>query len=459
MTSLMIRWPEADPRAVPLLGEAGTAYVWLPWDAPGDCRAFVEACHRAGMRVIAELGPEQAGKAGEARAAGFEGVAWEAGGAQEKEVRDVAAKHAGWEMFLLLDPARIGWPVEPARAVLRAGLWPGSRRPEPGEASATQHAWLDANVHLIAWLRAHFPARPAILGYRADEAAGLARGQRVPFWTSELSLAEAAVAGGSVVLSAPDAFREALLAGQGMAREAWQSLARTARFLRDHAAEFQRPVASRVAVIAGDLEECGEILNLMFRHNVTPAVLPASRPGPLGQFRVVAGAGLGKYREAVRSSLEFARAGGHLLVAPAAENEPAWWKAPGLRKLRAEQERDVYALGRGLITVYRAPVADPGEFALDVIDALGWRTRDLRIWGADALIGLLHRQPDGSVSLELVNYGGKAGDFLVRLEGHFRRALLRQSGAAPVELRAAIRGSGTEVEMPRISRVASLLLS
>jgi hypothetical protein len=118
----------------------------------------------------------------------------------------------------------------------------------------------------------------------------------------------------------------------------------------------------------------------------------------------------------------------------------------------------VYALGRGAILVYRAPVADPSEFALDVIDVLGWRRRDLRIWGADAIIGVLHRQDGGAVSVDLVNYGGRAGDFLIRLEGAFHKATLRQPGVQPLALRAAIRGSGTEIEMPRIQRVASLLV-
>jgi len=453
-----MRWPEADARVVSLLREIGAARVWLPWEAPGDRRAFLDACRRAGIRAIAEVPAGEAARLGEVRAAGFDGAAIE-GETDPARSAALARKHSELEMFALLEPARLRTPVEPARAILRAGLWPGSRRPEPGQAAATQQAWLDANIHLIAWLRARFPQREPVLGYRADEAAGVAKGQRVPFWTAELSLAEAVVAGGAVVLSLPDFFREALLSGQGMAREAWDSLVITRRFLGQHAEEFRRPVASRVAVLVGELEECGEILNLLFRHNVSPAVIDADAPAALDGRRVLVAVGLGSHPAAARAALQFARAGGQVLVAPANENEPAWWKAPGLRKLRGEEERDVYALDGGAILVYRAPVADPGEFALDVIDVLGWRRRDLRIWGADAIIGLLHRQPGGGVSVELLNYGGRAGEFLIRLEGEFREAVLRQPGARPSPLRAAVRGAGTEIEMPRISRVASLLLT
>jgi len=454
----MMRWPEADPRVAGLLQEVGAAYVWLPWEAPGDRRAFLDSCRRTGIRAIAEVAAGEAARLGEVRAAGFAGAAIE-GETDATRPAALARKYAGMEVFALLEPAQLRGPIEPARAVLRAGLWPGSRRPEPGQAAATQQTWLDANLHLIAWLRARFPQRDAVLGYRADEEAGVAKGQRVPFWTAELSLAEAAVAGGAVVFSLPDAFREALLSGQGMAREAWETLVETRRFLAQHAQEFRRPVASRVAVLVGELQECGEILNLLFRYNVSPAVIDADAAAGLEQFRILVAVGLGSHPAAARATLRFARAGGQLLVAPAGENEPAWWKGAGLRKLRGEEERDVYALDRGAILVYRAPVADPGEFALDVIDALGWRRRDLRIWGADAVIGLLHRQPGGEVSVELLNYGGRAGDFLIRLEGTFRKAVLRQPGAPPLHLRAAVRGSGTEIEMPRISRVASLLLT
>jgi hypothetical protein len=453
----MMRWPEADARAVPLLAEIGATHVWLPWEAARDREPFLAACHKAGIRVIAEMPLSQADRLGEVRASGFDGVAIEISG-EEDRAGGFAWKHSGMEMFALLDPSRAHWRVEPARAVLRAGLWPGSQRPQPGQASATERTWVNANLHLIAWLRARFPQRQAILGYRADESAGLAKDQRAPFWTVELSMAEAAVAGGTVIVSLPDNFREALLGGQGMAREAWESMLGTRRFLTEFSAQFQRPVASRVAVLAGELEECGEILNLMFRHNVSPAVISADAPVALERFRVLVGVGLGRRPVAAKAALQHARAGGQLMVAPANENEPEWWKVAGLRKLRSEEERDVYALGRGAILVYRAPVADPSEFALDVIDVLGWRRRDLRIWGADAIIGVLHRQDGGAVSVDLVNYGGREGDFLIRLEGAFHKATLRQPGLEPLALRAAIRGSGTEIEMPRIQRVASLLV-
>ncbi len=458
MNGLMMRWPEADAQAVPLLKEVGVGRVWLSWEAPGERRAFLEACHAEGVRVIAELNEVSPGRLEEARAAGFDGVAVAWLG-DESGWRRIEAEQTDLEMFVLLDGARIGLPTARAWPVLRGGLWPGARRAEPGQASATQRLWLDSNVHLIAWLRAMFPHRPALLGYRPDEAAGVAPDQRVPFWTTELALVEASVAGGGVVVTLPEPFRKALSAAQEMAREAWESLVRTSRFLREHAAAFQPPVGYRVAALVGPLEECQEVLNLMYRFNVTPAVWSSAAPGPLHQYRVLVALGLGNRPQACRAVLDFARSGGTVLAVPASENESPWWRVAGLRKIKSEDGRDIYSLGRGTLIAYRTPVLDPGEFAEDVLDAQGWTTRDLRIWGTDAVIGLLRRQAGGQVSVELINYGGRAGEFLLRLEGRFGKADLHLPGQVPRSLRAAVRGSGTEIEMPRLPRVARVVLA
>lgn len=454
----MMRWPAAEASAVGLLKEAGAGRVWLPWEARGDRRAFLDACHSAGIRVIAELAAADAGRLGEARAAGFDGAAfaWEG---DENGLRRLGAEQENFEMFVLLDAARIGFRTRGARAVLRSGLWPGAQRPEPGEASATQRAWVNCNVYLVAWLRAMFPDRLALLGYRPDEAAGVAADQRVPYWTAELAMAEAAVAGGGAVLTLPESFRQAVLAGQGMAREAWESLVRTSRYLAQHGAAFLPPVGLRVAVLAGPLEECGEILNLMYRFNVSPAVLPSAAPGPLDRYRVVVAVGLAGRATAARAVLEFARSGGTVLAVPASEREAPWWRVAGLRKIKDDNGREICALGRGTLIAYHAPVHDPGEFAEDVLDAQGWTRRELRVWGTDALVGLLRSQPGRQVSVDLINYGGRSGEFLLRLEGKFSKAELSLPGETPRTLRAAVRGSGTEIEMPRIARVARLWLA
>ncbi len=460
MTSddLILRWPEADLRGLPLWREAGIGALWLPWEAPGERRALLAACREAGIRTFAEIAGPAAAPAGQVREAGFDGIVLLAA-EDERAVRELAGGRRDLEWFVCLKPAQIHWRIEPARAVLLAGLWPGSRRGDPALAGASQATWLDANSYLTAYLRGRFPEREAWLGFRPDEEAGVAKDQRVAYSSVELALAEAMAAGGRWIVTLPEHYRQALLAGEARAQAAWKSLARTARFLREHAGAFRQPSAARVAAAVDGLEDCAEILNLLFRHNVSPAVVRFDAIPPYGRHRILVAVGLARHPAGVEAALEFARAGGKVLAAPAAGGEEAWWQRGGARKTGGEEERDFYALGRGVIIAYREPVSDPGEFALDVIDALGWRTRDLRVWGASAIVGLLHRAPEGGLSVELLNYGGFERDFLIRVEGVFSRATLRAPEAAPAALRAARRGSGTEVELARVNRVASLLLA
>jgi len=455
---LILRWPEADLRGLGLWREAGVGALWLPWEAPGERRGFLAACREAGIRVMAEIEGPAGALPAQARAAGFGGVVVLAPEG-ERQVRELASGQRDLEWFVCLKPGQIHWRVDPAQAVLVAGLWPGSRRGDPALAGASQATWLDANSYLAAYLRGRFPERAAWLGYRPDEEAGVAKDQQVAYSSVELALAEAMAAGGNWVVTLPEHYRQALLAGEARAQAAWKSLARTARFLREHADTFRQPSAARVAAAVDALEDCAEILNLLFRHNVSPAVAPLDAIPPYGRHRILVAVGLARRPAGIKAALEFARAGGKVLAAPAAGGEEPWWRSAEVRRTGGEEGRDFYALGRGAIIAYREPVSDPGEFALDVIDALGWRTRDLRVWGANAIVGLLHRGAQGGLSVELLNYGGFERDFLVRVEGVFSRATLRSPEAAPAVLRAARRGSGTEVELARVHRVAGLWLA
>lgn len=456
-SEFMMRWPEADPKHLPLFQQLGAPAICLPIAAPGELPRFLADCRSAGIRVLAELGAGDAAGLAKARQAGFDGAVLEAPD-NERRVRQLAAQYQGWELFVCLKPEQIHWRVEPARVVLRAGLWPGSRRSDPALAGASQAVWLDANSYLVSYLRGLYSEREALLGYRPDEDAGVAKDQRVPYHSVELALAEAAAAGGRLILTLPEHYRQALLKGESRAQAAWNSLVETARFLKQQENTFHLPLGARVVTAVAGLEDCAEILNLLYRHNVSPAVVGHGAIPAFGRFQILVTVGLDKQPAGAKAALEFARAGGKVLVVPASGSEKPWWTAPGSSRLRSEESREFYRLGKGIIIAYREPVSDPGEFALDVIDAMGWRRRDLRIWGTSALIGLLHRHPGGGLSVELLNYGGSERDFLVRVEGAFSRATLRTPQAPLRALRAARRGTGTEIEVPGVNRVASLLL-
>jgi hypothetical protein len=215
-----------------------------------------------------------------------------------------------------------------------------------------------------------------------------------------------------------------------------------------------------VALAASDLDDHGEVLNMMYRRNTTPAVFPPGRlPAfqPDG-FRILVAAALSPSAEIRKAALAFAAVGGHVVVAPLEDKEPARWIQSGASKTGSEEERDLYVLGKGRITAYRAPIQDPAEFALDVIDAQGWRTRDVRVMGADPVMAMLHRAAGGKLSVELINYGAQPAEhFLLRVEGVYRKAVFSAPGAADVPLRVIRQGSGSEVEIAIVERLGVVL--
>jgi hypothetical protein len=162
----------------------------------------------------------------------------------------------------------------------------------------------------------------------------------------------------------------------------------------------------------------------------------------------------------VKRVFEYVGGGGVALTAPAAEGARSWWLAAGASKGRADEDRDWYALGQGQIIAYREPIQDPSEFALDVIDAVGVQTRDLRLWYAGTVIGLLNRLSGERLAVGLINYGEpREDDFPVRVEGVYRKATLLAPGAAgPRALKAVKRGTGTQITVQGLKRVALVVV-
>jgi len=474
---VMLVWPAGhEARHVALLREAGVTAVLLPWPGAPSTAQFAQNCRATGITPVADLsaakGVEEArGALAGARGAGFTAVALE--GATFPDEKALAAFLAGWtglDALVFLKPEQIHWRVAPAQAVVREGQWPGVRSTPSQQggagaevSSASREPWLDANSYWVAYLRALYPGRAALLGYRPDEAAGVKPDRLLPDHSLELSLIEAFAAGGNVVLHPPERYHVALLAGREETLAAWRRLGQTAAFLKQHAEWFRSPDGATVAVAAGTPEQSGEILNMLYRRNACPVVFSTAAPPALepGRYRAVAVANVAAPPEAGRQRiLAYARAGGLVMTAPAEENSPAWWSAPEARKTRSDLDRDWFALGKGTLIAYREPVLDPAEFALDVIDAVGVRVRDLRVLGADTVVGLLHRLAGGGLAVTLINCGARARDeFVVRVEGRYGKAAFHEPGvAAPRALKAARRTSGTEVTIERLARLAVVVL-
>lgn len=394
---IVARWDPADASSVPLLAEAGVEAVSA--EAPGE--AFARACREAGIDLLAP------GSLAFADAASLDGA-----------------------------------PPEKTLA-FTGGVWPGLAAFD-GMAGASSGPWVDANLHWAGWLRALYPGRDAYLAHAPES------GERIlPYDSLELALVEAWVMGGNCLLAPPAALREGLLRDDARAREAWQRLGRTTRFLRRHEALFGQPVFPNLTVLVEAGEATAELANLMHRRSLSPALAPAADPpAPDPRILVLVAVDIAEPPPATgRRILDHARAGATVVV------NGKWWQATaGLSRLGEEEDRDILRLGRGKVAAYHDAIGDPGEFAYDVIDFVGQDRRAARLWNAAAAIGVA----SGNGTLCAVNYGRsmERGGALARISGRRRRARLLCPEAESTLLDPKPRGSGTEVEIPPWRRLA-----
>ena len=418
-SEVAVRWNDCDAKFVPLLKEGGITTVLLPYRN----EVFETACREAGLKVQAL-----------------------------EEIQ-----------FSSLESIDHASPK--ALVALTNGLWPGvSRGPSQGRdeftASATEQPWVDANGYWIGILRTLYPNRPALLGYLADESAGVKPEVLLPYDSLELALVEAWVNGGNYLLALEPRYHARLLCGEAKALDAWRQLGRTAHWLDKHVSLFRQATFPAITVLVEADAGLAEIANLLYRHNASPALASAANPpapDPLRRLALVAvsihppGAGIR------RRILSHAEAGTSLIVDAPGEN--AWWHDPQLKLVRSQEDRDFYSLGRGQVVAYREPVSDASEFAFDVIDIVTQKRRAARLWNAPTVIALATSCPQGAnhgrALLHLINYGSAlSSEMLAGIQGCYSRASLLRPEGAPLLLPTARRGTTTEVTIPELRRVA-----
>jgi hypothetical protein len=468
---LIVRWPRIGDESARLLKELGVTTVIVQRSENQSAEEVHRVCQRAGLTPALEMGPVERWEDiekefAQAMTDGFRVVVLEAIENSADRIKKLAATHRDTGILVLLKPEWAGWQVAPAIAVLNDGRWPGLEAHDPSIASASEAPWINANCHLLGYLRGMFPERPSVLSYLPDEKAGVKKSQVVHFESVELSLAEAMTGGGNVLLAFPESYRIALAAKQTKALEAWRSLRETAMMLRTYRDRFRQLLSQDVVVAGGDLDQTGEILNMFFRRNLSPRSWPVSRlsPAAMSAGRVLVAANIAPPPPPAQVAIKtFANNGGVVLLAPAANGEKAWWTSADTSAAR-EPERDVYAVGKGRVAVYKEPVIDSAEFAWDVIDSLGPMDLDLRMWNAPTVIGLLRRQEDGAAVVVLLNYGSpltmqEDDEILMRVRGTFTRAELSLPGKpALVPLKVTKRGGTTEVNVRGLERIAVVSL-
>jgi hypothetical protein len=335
------------------------------------------------------------------------------------------------------------------------GLWPGITRPPAVDgrgdetASASREPWVDANGYKVGYLRALHPDRPAVLHYKPDKLGDRA----VPFDSLELALIEAWAAGGNYILAIEPRYREALRGKDGMAIEPWQQLGRTVAWLQKNIELFRKPTTPAVTAIVDSAAASAEIANLLYRRNVSPALAAVTaipEPDPMTRLVVVA-ANLKEPSPGVMKRILAHADDGATVISTLTPS--------GLKQIRADQERVFYALGKGQVVAYRRMIADPSEFALDVIDILTHKKRAVRLWNAPSVIALSTAAPRaGERLMHLVNYGSPIDtEVQARIQGHYTRAILLRPDGDPVTLSASRRGSMTEVQVPALKRLGVVI--
>lgn len=336
-----------------------------------------------------------------------------------------------------------------------SGLWPGVRTFNKAKgaadeaASASNEPWLDANGWLVAYERANQPARVPVLAYEPNEKAGMSKDRYVGFETLEIGLIEARMAGGNFVLALEPKYREGLVKGDTKALTAWENLGKSARWLNEHRSMMGLPTRPTITLVVDEHEATAEMALLAYRRGANPAIvsmnrIPAPQPGHI--LAVMAGS-LEKQPPDVQKKLwAHAQAGAFVVI----DWKPnATWK-----EVKKQEDRTFYQVGKGQVVVYNETIVDPSEFALDVMDLVGYRKRPSRIWNASAAIPLATEGPRaGEVVLQVVNYGQPTRDEVqARVLGHYAKATFLSPNRSAEPLRTYKRGLMTEVYMPRIER-------
>ncbi|WP_321470766.1 hypothetical protein [uncultured Paludibaculum sp.] len=457
---LIAYWPDASEKVVGLLKELGVKTLITTTPVTGMASLFDATAADSIEGLTAAVD--------QARKAGFLGAAVSAVG-EAAAFQAFLKGQSGFVAIVYLKPEQIGWDVAPALAVLRSGTWPGIAPRDTSAAGATEAVWLNANASLVAHLRALYPNRPAVLGYRPDKDAGVPETRSLPPRAMEVVLADAFAAGGYAVLSFPENFRRGLLAGETRMTSSWRDLVQLASFQASHREVVQKEGYARTLVIAGDLEQSGEILNLAYRRNLCPRVAAASRVPALSTATtdVVVAANVPLANPVIANLKAFASAGGTVMAAPAEDDKTPWWTSSG-KKVEPEEEWDKYAVGRGVVYGYRGPVLDPGTFALDLKDAYaeksggagGPKNLDVRLWAADTIQAVMHRIGPGRLAVVLTSYGNPPNhDFLLSVRGRYRSAWLEdpsQTGKQPLTLMP--RDGRMEINLKRAGRTAIIYL-
>ncbi len=339
-----------------------------------------------------------------------------------------------------------GLPTINTLDAVKAGLWPGvrsagRRRSPDGEVtSASSEPWVDSNGYLVACQRA--AGKSTLLAYSLGDAAT----RMVAFETLEIALAEACMMGGNFALEVEDRYLRGLRAADPKALSAWAKLGRTAAWLKQNASLFGRPAFPAITALYDGRGPSRELTNLLFRRNASPSIV-TSPPPPSPKIKVLVAASITAPDEKAKAAILAHANDGAILVVDA-----EWWRTTSAKSTKQEEDREFFALGKGQVVAYRKRIAEPSEFALDVIDLATHRQRAIRLWNAPAIIGTASQNGSGAL-VNLLNYGVSLPEEIqLHVLGTYNKARMHAPGATPASLPVKKRAAMTEVFIPKLER-------
>lgn len=347
-------------------------------------------------------------------------------------------------------------PAEIEKSIIKGGIWPGirstgrRRNPDTDVSSASNEPWLDTNLYLVACHRA-LENRPGILTYtRAQDA----ENKLIPFESLEIAFAESWLMGGNFVLDVEDRYLRGLRTNDAKAQAAWTKLGRTIAWLKQNSGLHGRPPLPIITALYDGKGGSRELANLLYRRNASPR-MAATTPPPSPRIKALVAASIAPPAATEKNAiLAHAKAGAVVVV------DADWWRDPAAKSLKVDEDREIFSLGKGQVVAYKKRIADPSEFALDVIDLVTHRQRALRLWNANTIVGVATEGKTAGAIVNLINYGTNVPEEVqVQVHGNFTKALMHSPGATPTALKAAKRAAKTEVFVPKLERCCTIEFS
>jgi hypothetical protein len=404
---VLIRW---DQDSIPPPQALGISTVVIPASVP----AAVRAALGQGYRVLVEIGAADA--ASHAPIEGTAGLIVKGAGAPEQISR--LARALGGAHTVRVAEDRGKWPHIRTNWVTRNKdvLQVTSRSAQP---------WLENNSALITIAAEQLPEGQRVLltyTWQPVTTADLDQGPRLDNYL--VAIAEAGSFGADLLLPLHERFERALLAGAPDARADWIEIRKSIEFYAWNVS-MPEQLVSNVAVVTNDPMRTFEIENLLMRHNLPFAVVPAAKltSGKL--------------------------AGIDLLIVLDALDE------------RTKQRvQEFGATGKGRVVERPDVPADPNTFALEMRQLLGTDRRVVDIWnGITVLVAPYSRGTSGDVVLTLVNYAAQPLPVQVRVRGSFWEAVYEAPDQPAARLPFETRNGGTEFVLPALRIGARVFLN